>query len=359
MKTLRVILPPLIVAMTAAIYGCGETPSAPSPSPSFHLAPPAPITAPIRITTPTYDGSGHAVHPDIIEFDSLWNDFRCWMLVTPYNDRDGAYIENPSLLVSNDSECIEGWIPRPGAPSPLVTIRRGAIHNSDNDFYFDRLRGMIVISWREVTSDSNIIWTIESGDGIEFSEPRRSFARRAHYAVSQAAVVTPTISGGLRPRMWYVGSNAGCNSSLTSVMTMGAWGLNGLGNGLSGAAWGRPVLTDLSQPSYVIWHPDMGFIPELNLYVSIYAAYPNGMDCASTDLFLATSEDGIRWNTFSEPILRKGFADWAEREVYRATFTYRNGNLKIWFSAYGRDEWGIGYTAYNMSALIAALERSN
>lgn len=363
----------LFILTAIAASGCTEAPSAPITA-SLRPAPPAPRTGPIWLSIPTYDGKGQAVHPDVIVFEEPWNGFKCYLMVTPFNDSLGPSIENPSLLVSNDPECIEGWIPRPGAPSPLVTIRRGAIHNSDNDFYFDELRNKLVISWREVARDanvtSNIIWTIESSDGIRFSAPRRAFSERAHRAVSQAAVVTPAIAGGLRPRMWYVDSNDGCTSSSTKVMTMEARGLNGLGAGLSGAAWGTPVLTDFSQPGYIIWHPDMYFVTELRLYVSIYAAYSYadyliGMDCSATDLFLATSEDGIRWRTFSEPILRKGFADWAEREVYRGTLNYSNGRLRIWFSAYGRlpvvyaHGWSIGYTDYNMSELVAALEGGN
>jgi hypothetical protein len=38
------------------------------------------------LTIPTYDASGQAIHPDVIDFGSgnTWNGYRYWMAMTPY-----------------------------------------------------------------------------------------------------------------------------------------------------------------------------------------------------------------------------------------------------------------------------------
>src|SRR5439155_20610297 len=57
--------------------------------------------APNPDTTPTYDGTGQVVEPDVIHVPRGWNGYEYWMAVTPYPCGDES-LENPSILVSHD-----------------------------------------------------------------------------------------------------------------------------------------------------------------------------------------------------------------------------------------------------------------
>src|ERR1700750_1662651 len=52
---------------------------------------------PAVMSGPTYDGSGQAVHPDIVAFDAPWHGARYWMTMTPY-PKSNQHLENPSIL---------------------------------------------------------------------------------------------------------------------------------------------------------------------------------------------------------------------------------------------------------------------
>ena len=53
-----------------------------------------------------------------------------------------------------------------------------------------------------------------------------------------------------------------------------------------------------------VWHLDVIDIP--GGYLALVAAFPKGTSCSASDLWLATSSDGIRWRTFAVPILWRG-----------------------------------------------------
>ena len=57
--------------------------------------------APSPQVTPTYDGSGEAVHPDVVLFANGWRGWEYWLVMTPYPSDDTGK-ENPSILVSHD-----------------------------------------------------------------------------------------------------------------------------------------------------------------------------------------------------------------------------------------------------------------
>jgi len=49
--------------------------------------------------TPTYDGWGEVVHPDILHFPEGWNGYEYWMAISPYHSPKQEY---PNILVSHD-----------------------------------------------------------------------------------------------------------------------------------------------------------------------------------------------------------------------------------------------------------------
>jgi len=73
--------------------------------------------APTWQNTPTYDGSGQVVNPDVVYFPSGWHGYKYWLAMTPYPNSNDDY-ENPSILVSNDGA------PGPSRPGSPIRSRR-------------------------------------------------------------------------------------------------------------------------------------------------------------------------------------------------------------------------------------------
>ena len=74
------------------------------------------MNAPAPLVTPTYDGSGQVVHPDVVHVPGGWNGYEYWMGMTPYPNSNDDF-ENPSVLASNDNVT---WVVPPGVTNPLA-----------------------------------------------------------------------------------------------------------------------------------------------------------------------------------------------------------------------------------------------
>src|SRR5690625_791280 len=66
----------------------------------------------------TYDGYNRTVHPDVIYFENGWNDYKYWMVHTPF-PFDNDFWENPSIIVSNDGI---SWKDAPGITNPIDEV---------------------------------------------------------------------------------------------------------------------------------------------------------------------------------------------------------------------------------------------
>src|SRR5262249_43111187 len=82
--------------------------------------------------TPTYDGSGQAVHPDVVSFPNAWHGYRCSSAVPQSrggNDRSAT----PSILASTNGST---WAVPAGVANPLVPTPP-CDHNNDTDMLYD------------------------------------------------------------------------------------------------------------------------------------------------------------------------------------------------------------------------------
>jgi hypothetical protein len=76
------------------------------------------------------------------------------------------------------------------------------------------------------------------------------------------------------------------------------------------------------------------YVPQLDAYWALVAAFPKGATCTATSLFLATSSDGIKWTTFPAPVLARGALPQFSTNVYRSTFAFDadGTGLTIWLT---------------------------
>ncbi len=127
---------------------------------------------PILLNLETSDGSGQAVHPDVVYIPGGFGSKKWpyWMVCTPYpcgNER----FENPEIFVSYDA--ITWFIPD-GVRNPIVPpLEIATSHHSDPDILFHA--NMLWLIYRQTirskTSRENILYLIKSSDGVSWSRP--------------------------------------------------------------------------------------------------------------------------------------------------------------------------------------------
>jgi hypothetical protein len=312
----------------------------------------AEVVALHTIPVATYDGTGQSTHPDFMRVGASWSGGACWLAYTPYAGSNGA-LENPSLATSPDCE---HWTPAAGVKAPLIDKPANG-YNSDPELVYDATGGCLGVVYRQVFNTNDILMST-SCDGRTFSAPRLLFSAPDHSAVS------PTIAAGPDgvDRAWVVDAGPSGCSSQTNVVRMRVAAPTS-SSSLDSMQFGAPVLTDLTQPGYVIWHIKIRYIAQKSMYLAMYAAFPmtTGFgNCANDNLFLATSADGLHWNTFAAPMLDQMDRRFNFTTLYRASFSYNATTDNLRTIASGLEmNWGQYGVVHNFTALMAALNASN
>jgi Bacterial Ig-like domain (group 2) len=302
-------------ADTADQASTGFTISAPAPWPPD-------VLEDLRLST--YDGSGQAVHPSELYVPDGFAGWRYWTAVTPYPFTDAHY-ENPSLFVSSDGR---NWTTPPGISNPLVlpgTARQsdatgtaryytgvddGTLTTlSDPDLVYDSLALGLRLYFRQVGQAGEQVFLMETADGSSWTTPQ---AVMSAYPAAGGDLISPSfVRESDRWQVWFV--NGTCGAVSSSVQTASS------PDGRSG--WTAPQTVSISQPGYVIWHIQVRRIE--NAYWALYSAYPAfSTECFFGDLFLARSEDGVDWTTFSQPIVARSGAAMFSSGVYRSSMVY-------------------------------------
>jgi hypothetical protein len=127
---------------------------------------------PILLNLETSEGSGQAVHPDVLYIEEGFGPHRWpyWMVCTPYPYGDDHW-ENPEIFVSRDGMA---WSIPEGLNNPLVTPPAIAgDHYSDPDIvhYADELWLFYRETTRSTQPTCNILYLKKSKDGVSWSEP--------------------------------------------------------------------------------------------------------------------------------------------------------------------------------------------
>ncbi len=297
---------------------------------------------PLRLSSsylriPTYEGSGQAVHPDVVYFPEGWNGYRYWMAITPYPDSDDHF-ENPSILVSNNGI---SWQVPPGLDNPLDSdpyLASGG-HNGDPDMIYDEDTGELWLYYEENGSGTTFLRRRRSRDGIHWSEEETLLDVPDSQLVSPAIVKLNSTY-----RMWYVDAGSeGCWSSKTVVKYR---------ESQDGIHWSDAKGVEISQEGYHIWHLNVMYIPLKGEFWMLFSAYPDGSSCSDNVLFFARSKDGINWQTFKKIALDKpSEGSW---NVYRSAFLYdpKTNLIKVWYSIREGKSWHIGFTQGNYSSFL-------
>jgi hypothetical protein len=309
-----------------------------------------------KVTLPpdSYSLSSDAVHPDIACQPGLWYGSRCWLMYTPYKNGDSGY-ENPGVLQAvNDTT----WATPASIKNPLVPYPGFGSYNSDPDHAFDPGTGRLTQVYRVVADTFNNIMIMSTADAKTWTTARVAFRERNHDAVSPSLVINADRSANI----WYVRTGTdGCNATSSSIVMRTA--TTTATQRVDQAAWGAAVPVTLSIPNWVVWHIDVTALPEGQGYAALIVAYQKGNSCSNSDLWLATSDDGITWRNFAMPIFWRGMAIARARKMvtwYRGTMEYDSNTdlLHIWPSGLADQSWTIYHTTVKLHELLSTLSLS-
>ncbi len=289
------------------------------------------LNAPTPLVTPTYDGSGQVVHPDVLHVPGGWNGYEYWMGMTPYPGSNDNY-ENPSILASHDNLT---WVVPPGVVNPLAPEPAG--HNDDVDMLI--VDGQMVMYFNETNNNgTTYIKRLTSTDGSAWTTAQ-TVITMPNYVMSPAV-----IHDGSVYHMWYVRSVVGCSAASQAFYHR---------TSADGIAWGPEEAATMDHPGRVLWHLDV----QLNagLYTMLFISYPAGATCGNTTMYYAESTDGLAWTANPDPFLTRSSSGWDNGNMYRASYTIDGDFLRIWYSAMSSgSQWRVGYTEGNLDEFITA-----
>jgi len=269
--------------------------------------------APNPDTTPTYDGSGQVVEPDVIHVPGGWNGYEFWMAVTPYPCGDES-LENPSVLVSHDGHT---WSTPPGAPAPIVPGYGCSLNLVNNDPSIALVDNVLYIYYMlEHRSLGNIdVWRISSSDGVNWSAPQGPLWNMPSYKLSQSVVFH---DGSWY--MWYISATQCGGMTSTHRLTSS-----------DGVTW--PLANDVTCTVDSLqgqsFHSTVHFYN--GKFVMLYAAYdPQQPGCGPLKLYQATSNDGQHWTSMTTPLLSPG-PYWDNQSIYRSGFVGMYPNIAVFY----------------------------
>jgi len=305
---------------------------------------------PVTLPADGYSLSTDAVHPDIsCPNASPWNGTRCWLMYTPYKNSDPSY-ENPAFLAAGSDTA---WATPPQVLNPVIGYPGQGQYNSDPDHAFDPATGRLIQMYRLVADSMNRIMLMSTANARQWTTPVVAFKERNHDAVSPSLL----IDNDRRAKVWYVRTGTeGCLARTSTVLMRTSHPGNGVG--FEQADWSAPTPVDLTVPGAVVWHLDVIDVP--GGYLALVAAFPRNSMCSASDLWLATSSDGIRWRTFAVPVLWRGMSMVQNKSLttwYRGTMRYdaESDMLHLWPSAFAGARWGVYHLSARLGDLLAVL----
>ena len=311
------------------LVGCGDEPRGPlawgigvasfdSAGLGLGVAAPDPladVAAIRRLSIPTYDGSGQAVHPDLLREPD-----RLLMAITPYPYSDDLF-ENPSLIVTTDgarfSELADGLNPLVEAP-PID-------HNDDPDLHVDPVTGEYEILYLEtLRPDAQHLISLRSRDLATWTRTMAidwNLAQGAPFVVSPAVIV----HGG--------------KTTMFDVRLTGDGSMIDRYESPDGRTWDQATATPIALDTggMVPWHVDAftcptGYALLINGYFHDINANGDDDGFNNQNLYLATSPDLVQWTLRTDPLLAHDDPDLDLSNVYRSTGLVAGDRLVIWYS---------------------------
>lgn len=273
----------------------------------------------------TYDGSGQAVHPDVVSTEDFAG-YRYWMAVTPY-PFGVDYFENPSIFKSLDGV---NWHSEGNKPIAFPTQRKKA-HLSDPDLIYEEKGKQLRLFYRETRFVNetllNNIYTTVSTDGLHWTCPVLILTSDKDECLSPSAV-----SYGEAVDVFYVSTLNNRYQLRKKRFLYDSFNVI------------EDVICQINNiPSNrLLWHVDIIRLNEKLLGVFVFASDQSGN---GSKIYFGNSMDcGIMWNIKDEIIEQETAVKF--QNIYRGCLvpTEEKSIFNLYYSAQLRDNsWYVFY----------------
>ncbi|MCM8783273.1 MAG: hypothetical protein NC818_00635 [Candidatus Omnitrophica bacterium] len=300
------------------------------------------INAPDYLRIPTYDGSGQAVHPDIVYFPQGWQGYAYWMVFTPYPWSKRSF-ENPSIVASHDGFY---WEVPPGLKNPIVE-RVNMGYHADPDLIYNQETNELWIYFMRFKDNKSYLFRIRSSDGINWTQPELILWEPFFGMLSPSIVYREGVY-----HLWYVDSGRqGINASHTEVKYRTSY---------DGVNWSQASKVNINIDGIQIWHLEVNYILSQGEFWMFFPGFKEGTSADRTDLYFARTNNPLNWTTLLSPVLTRGTGKiWDNTRIYQTSFIYdeETQEIHLWYSAgqkvwkvfyiipYPTYQWRIGYTS--------------
>lgn len=270
-----------------------------------------------KVTTPTYDGSGTAVHPSVYFDPDGWNGWEYWMAMTPYPNADNQK-ENPSVVVSHDGTT---WQVPAGLVNPLATAP-GAAVGYHSDPYLTVANGMMYLFWRSWLG-REIIFYRTSIDGVTWSPAVTEWS----YDPVSYRLMSPSF---IRTREGWTMYAVDIRSTPFKVVRSTVDKLGGV--------WSSLDTVTLTGTAPQPWHIDVHRVGGEWQMLMV------DTDSGGGDLWAAVSKDGLNFTLSPSKLLARG-TGWNSRYYKSCFLPTVKGGLSGW------DMW-VGGSGFNAGGSI-------
>lgn len=304
------------------------------------------------LTTPTYEKSGQAVHPSVIDFKvefglESWRGYRYWMAMTPYPDGYDRF-ENPSLIASKDGVI---WVAPEGLSKPLDVRNGQGNFNSDPTLVYDPDEKALIVYWRETfKGEYDKIWRIKYLSNGKL-EPKILVLEEAWVKPKTTLLLSPTV-WRKSAKEWFLWTASG-----TGTIQLNLY------DSSDGIKWGNRRETESPwkewNGGFLPWHLEVKpNLPKGKMDILI-SGWPKGQKLS--DMMLVLAESPISDLTkvtmpLDEPLLFSGLENqWDDDFIYKSSFVREEKEGKslyhIWYSARSiAGRWHIGYTSGTLNS---------
>lgn len=278
------------VSAIAASGTAAAVSSAQRPDPDGFYAP-----AGVRLTTPTHDGSGQAVHPSVLHIPAGFGGYTYWMAMTPLPGGTDPH-EDPNILASNDGTT---WVVPAGLTNPLDDAPGNPQYNSDTHLAMGPNNTLWCFwRWTDRGSDPKreIIYARTSTDGVTWT-PRQTILDVS--SASGNEMLSPSIeyetAGAGSWHMWVVTQSAGTNVvryRQTTNLTDWTWG-----------SWQAVSVEPLQEGRFRPWHLSVRKVGAR--FVGLLTAYAMREYPTPHDVLMVVGDHKLTFAASTEPVIQR------------------------------------------------------
>lgn len=329
----------MLISFLACALAANSLPSFSGPSATFQTT----YVAPSYLSTPTYDGSGQAVEPQVLYIPKGWNGYQYWMTAAPYAGANDN-LENASIWASNDLPgASQHWIVPPGVSNPVIGVPPLETANADQSLFLDS-DGTMYLYYDQRKGHLQTEHVISSKDGWMTKtapKPVTVSDTRLRAALVSTLLADPQTG---KYAMW--------RTYLTSHPITAQFVRMSLDSPTGPVrSTVRCRVTGIPQ-GQEIWEQNMVAAPNGQIYALVTLAN-YGTNGTGTSLhFMSSSDEGYTWTLDPRPAIPLGApGSWDDRQIYRgciqptaATLAGTDNHYDIWYSAANQPlVWHIAY----------------